>query len=575
MGCTAAVRQMCPRAGTRVPWERLITTATSELLFELATQTPERAFPKARKAGEQVKESRDVPDPMYALEVFLLQLGGRVLDLAGEIGGVHKKACDTIAYANGELPWRRNGVWLALKSLLHVAFVRQGVEPSGGSVGSSSRACEAHVLYKVFVQNFLALCLQRAVVGATGLSGGTAVGVVTDSGVVEARNKLVRRLSKLPDQEPLLLRETFSCGPLSSSVRNVFEGSKKFCVSAVQRSLAPARRRWEELTRSASRCEIPACELNPDRDIVHKLETSDAVLCALVAEREGYFLRNTTVAVADPRSSSRLRFRRSLFSSSNAPTSCSSSNVKVMSDRLRHAFSTRWKTEPHEVLGALCDIREGAFGDFQRLRSSPAALRSAAAKAKTVAPQLLALFREYMQVALQVFQSDARGSGEAVLVGVSLVLLCDLIACEAHPLLKEHRLGFEPGLLAALWKIFVSTAVLKEHLHLVEKYVEERRRSGRKPATIEPNRSGDSFSVRFAQRDPDMRQTLMEIHLECQQSQERKREELRSNQTLYEHLMSYHLQHTCSCRWVGFYPNSRYETCIRCSKKKQADNIKM
>jgi len=61
----AAVRHTIPRSGVRAKFNQVKNEAFAELVCDLASQEQPKAFPQSQKAGEQFKESRDVPNPMY------------------------------------------------------------------------------------------------------------------------------------------------------------------------------------------------------------------------------------------------------------------------------------------------------------------------------------------------------------------------------------------------------------------------------------------------------------------------------------------------------------------------------
>ena len=566
--------QVCPRAATRVPWARISTLATSEYLHELYASTPERAFPKSRKAGEQVKETRDVANPMYATEMLVDALGGERIDLS-DIVGVHKKACDDVVYANGALPWRRVPDWMALKSLLHVVCVRDA--------GVASEAAE--IPYKIFVQNFLAFCMQGAVRAVE--SGEVVRGVVTDSAIVEGRNKLVRRLVKICGRMPEL-RENAAAGNhtggLLSSVfgtsgstclhKNLFRKSKRFCSDVVGRcvEMQPGAH-WKELNRSAKSCDISPDKLRPSEDIKHKLETSGNILAELWEKKEQYFLKQGVVDVDEPDASHRSK-KGSLvsFQSSRKREDDPAKAIDEHRRCLEQSFAKDWKTTPQEVIGHLHDIREHAISDFARLSSDDSFRRRIVAKAGSCAPQLLDLLRKYVRVGLEVFKNDPLGCGGVILTAMTIVLICDLLACEEHPLLREHVLGIESVFLR---KIFVSTAALKKHLHAVENYIEQRNDRGRYDSTIRCWQSSSSFGVRFAEQCADMKTALEEIQETCNRNQNAKRDERQRLKNQYEELMEYARCHGCSCGYVGCWPNERFSQCTRCSKKDQAATIKM
>lgn len=82
----------------------------------------EKAMPKAKKSGEEVTEIRDVADPMYVskwLLAFLSNSDSNVVT-GNDFPRIVKKLRDDVIYKGGILPFRRSGLWTAMKVSLRL-----------------------------------------------------------------------------------------------------------------------------------------------------------------------------------------------------------------------------------------------------------------------------------------------------------------------------------------------------------------------------------------------------------------------------------------------------------------------
>ncbi|KIK90485.1 hypothetical protein PAXRUDRAFT_14327 [Paxillus rubicundulus Ve08.2h10] len=80
------------------------------------------ALPIAKKAGEDVEETRDTVDPRYVTELLtgILRGVGRPADIVR----TSKRIGDDVVWTNSRLPWRRSSLWLVIRVLLQTTLER-------------------------------------------------------------------------------------------------------------------------------------------------------------------------------------------------------------------------------------------------------------------------------------------------------------------------------------------------------------------------------------------------------------------------------------------------------------------
>mgnify|MGYP000039711776 CR=1 FL=1 len=535
-----APQQTIPLCGMKVSWERLI--GSSELLADLVWNAQEKAIPQSRKGGNEYDETRDVHAPLYALELLPCALGGDGLvqqadsHLVGSSPGtqvplITKKMRDEVRYQSSKLPWRRAPVWAAIKSMLHLVNVHE--------TGDDQQ-------YKMFVQTFLSFVLKKVA------SHKVARPYVTLSSLTEASRKLVRRLDKLQ-------------GEARDTCFKATEGATRAAMDVVQQG------ENEDVRGDPKSYKIPLH--NFVRDTAQKMPGSRAALQQLVEIAEK---NNGEIA-----SGSRPEYilgSRALFPRLRQWSALNAGEVRKQTNLLRDSLSpfSKFAASPHDFVGTFHDISEGIMEAFETISQGRA---SVPVDKDSLSIALLGLLHELIDVCslkeqdnVGPFEGDVGGKSQAILIGFTICLLLDQVACAAYPLLRKHSLGI--GLSLNLDTLFLATVKHKKHLEKVEAYLREREEAGG-PCILNNKVSRESFSVKFAARDNDMQRVLNEIEAQCAQNQANKRKESSEAKQRYNSLMGYVAIHNCTCT----YHSNRYqnwkEECTRCEKEKEARNIEI
>ena len=152
----------------------LISKVHCQLLMDFTLNTIE--YSKAYKCSHEVDETREVPQSHYMCQWWIEQFEGIQIEKSANLFvRFRKKHRDQIRWNKTMLPFRRSGLWMAIKTVLHTILVKRLKD-----IGT--------VVYKLFMTHFL-----THVISTTRTS--------TDL-LIHCIRKIVRRLNKI---EGLLL----------------------------------------------------------------------------------------------------------------------------------------------------------------------------------------------------------------------------------------------------------------------------------------------------------------------------------------------------------------------------------
>jgi len=129
----------------------------------------------------------------------------------------------------------------------------------------------------------------------------------------------------------------------------------------------------------------------------------------------------------------------------------------------------------------------------------------------------------YLQQSDLLYSGDAEGQSRQVLTATAMALLVDREACREFPLLQEHRVGIDVGMLC---RILVPLPQQKKLLAELEEYVWSRDRVALFPSPTDVNLDQDSFSVRFQKQSADMELLRLRLLDMCGFNQQKKAQEV-------------------------------------------------
>ena len=523
------IYQSIPQMAVRFPWSRLLDNV--EHLSDLAAREQWNALPKTLKSDELFHETRDVNNPFYILDVFIATLGGDVLDSSG-VTTLSKKMNDEVRYESSERPWRREPIWAALKSILHMTSMMQGGKETP---------------YKTLVQLFLAFSLEKTCACPD-------MGICSSS-LVEASRKLVHRLEKLKANDNLTNEALMG----DIIVRT---------ETATKKAMEPVKVEWERICNreDAAVANFPLSDVA--RDIVHNLPRSKATLerLNLIATRH-----YGNISVGADAAEEKEIGPPTIFVRGREWSPFDRKDIDLQTERLESAFENHFKTSPQDYVGTLNDVSQGimdAFGNIDGAALQP--------NADAVALALLKLEKRLIETGLglptneeeqrpQPFAEDVRSKSQIILIALTICLLIDKLACAEYPLLAEHKLGVPVDILGNL---FLDSFQYRQHLDSIESYLKLRKKASYLQSCLESKCSPESFSVRFAMQSSSMQDTRDRILNKCRSLQNDKRLEKERKQRQYDELMRGIARSSCSCQNTPYW-------CQRCKDQQEAKQIKL
>ena len=99
----------------------LISTVHCELLVEFLKNTIE--WSKSTKASREVSEIRDVPESHYVCQWWIQHF--KEIQIHHETNQFTKKHRDQIRWNNALLPFRRSGLWMTIKTVIHLICIKR------------------------------------------------------------------------------------------------------------------------------------------------------------------------------------------------------------------------------------------------------------------------------------------------------------------------------------------------------------------------------------------------------------------------------------------------------------------
>jgi hypothetical protein len=174
----AADGPMCagfPGLSYHLPRSTLLESySLADQLVSLSKNLECMTMPVSNKAGNEHVEIREVSDPFFISQWLPASLSIKTSDLCHHYKPVSKKIRDQIIIGSSTLPFRRSGLWMTAKVVLHLTL-------RNGGVGEF----QANILYKLIM---LKLMLNCAVAWTKDLEAEEGMEVMA---------KIVRRLLKL------------------------------------------------------------------------------------------------------------------------------------------------------------------------------------------------------------------------------------------------------------------------------------------------------------------------------------------------------------------------------------------
>lgn len=191
MSTSGRLRRCFPGPAVSIPINMFddaeFQSTLANTLSKMSMQPAIGMIPTVRKSRNNVQEIRDTTHPGLVTEFLVSVLGS--FSSAVDIPRIWKHTREEVLWQNALFPWRRSPLWLLMRVMIQLQFVRAHVNTDTHSVGARS--------YKLFMIHLLATFLDRYLEHKTGVESDKLQCMVA---------KLVGRILKLDldteDEDP-------------------------------------------------------------------------------------------------------------------------------------------------------------------------------------------------------------------------------------------------------------------------------------------------------------------------------------------------------------------------------------
>ena len=529
MSTVNTLMQNLPRKSVIIPFDVLENFACCEQIAGLTNISNPKAVPKSNKRGE-VKEIRDIVNPMFVLDEFLNSLGGKNHDF---VDVLDKKMADEVRYSEGAMPWRREPIWIAFKAVMHVVFVREFMKENDRIGG------EMH--YKSSILHILMKALDEL------------IGKESQTSLDEAGKKLARRFNKF-----------------EKKYNEICPG---ICKTLEENILALGERLQKELMRLENEkidnvdngdiMQITDDEII--RGLEHKLDSCGSVLKATLKRgSQGDSVRDALL-IPDPEET-RVHFIHLKSVDPTRPSTFVALAATIV--------NCNGSIQARDAIGLFVCVEIKIVELWYTETSTFASLEMSRA--------LLAILDAYMDFGLAYFKEEKLVISRVLLISACLALILDKIAAHDHPMFSQYRCGIT---MECFYKLLLKEKKFLLLLHSMETYVKDRNeRAIYDTVFFEPLINDNSFCVRFAKSDFSMRKKREEIQSRCKNNQRIKTEEAEDKMKYYRMLKDESSSLSCTyvdkrrfCRYSSeYYSVTQHSTsCKKCSLERQANNVSM
>ena len=136
-----------PSVSTYIPNESLIGSPSFSTIVSDLTNNPfDETMAHSKKKGESVQEIREVQDPKLVNEWLLYAISGDCPP-SQTPKSITKKVRDDVIWHQAYSPFRRSGMWMCIKFVLHIYFCHFLEDEDGNIEGS--------ICYKILMVDFM------------------------------------------------------------------------------------------------------------------------------------------------------------------------------------------------------------------------------------------------------------------------------------------------------------------------------------------------------------------------------------------------------------------------------------
>lgn len=468
---------------------------------------------KAQKNGKVVGEVRNPGSPAFITQMLLSLVQG--IGEAAAVPLIRKRVRDEVSFGDGEMPWRRNPVWLVLR----VAMQRQLQLLHGGLLGYS--------LYKILLCTILSHLLDDCIEYCT-----------SPWYVSMLQKKLGRKMAKLET----VCRLEGDEGPENIAIQSLIRGTAFTINASIEKATKHLEAVLLQFKRESLRS-IPRLPLRASKEDQYlSLPNSKANLerrLYLAKHQDGWLTKSHT-------------FPRKTFLDTNLNSNPAVKNshkiYQKMSDIIDKIEEAGLKASKISKQIEVYPGGESATGLCTEIAASISLLIDCM-EPKTPSNMII-----NSKLLLEIF---------------NYWLLLDIICVKEYPLLGEYRPMFSPELFSILQLPDLESMA---RLRQIQSYVHHRHRSSAKKSTIFKE-GPQSFASRFA-KSSSLHQNLYEsIIAEQVRSRKEKTTEWQRQSQVYDQLSNEFGNLTCQCTFYNGQWNVK--GCNKCYKKRVRNRMQI
>ncbi|CAF1466508.1 unnamed protein product [Adineta ricciae] len=491
---------------------QLSSTVHCELLSEFMNNTIEHS--KSHKASYTFDETREVPISHYVCQWWTTHFQGVQIDNKTNASvSFKKKHRDQIRYKNSAYPFRRSGLWMAVKVVFQNILTKRM-----GTLG--------HIVYKLIITDFLTNFIHTRKERRNS-SRSTDV-------LVHCLRKIVRRLNKI---DVLLL--SVDSSNINPWIQNTIERIKQKVNSLTPNS------DWQEAIEKVGTKEAQKVQLNSRQFEIyqHPCRKLKAYLEKDRPPTSNRYSYDHQLSANIAHNNDQLPQLSTLINYDNDATNIALARVEL------------WIQTNLEKWINRCLLSTNKYTCFENLQT---------------------FYEDYQRRALDFHaadkqSTDATGYSRFIIASLTIIRLMHMKLCEDS---RFERLKLHAIQIPNLLKLFEFLVLPNQDdmiraRELYDYFLEFSRKPY--PHLLNKIDCPNAFGVYFAENSVEMNENLKQIQEQVAQDKEDKTKEITNAIEKYEQLMEKVNNLKCECDSILI----RYRKCDRCTMIKEAESIKV
>ncbi|CAF4169552.1 unnamed protein product [Rotaria sp. Silwood2] len=495
---------------------QLSTQAHCELLVDFMRNTIE--YSKSYKASRQFNEIRNVPESHYVCQWWIQQFQGIVIENNANTSiQFKKKHRDQIRWNNALLPFRRSGLWMTIKVVLHTILAK-----NLGNAGT--------VVYKLLITHFLVEVIVKT------------YRTIRIDLLVHCIRKIVRRINKI---ENLLLS-------IKSNNVSKWVQCRKHEIQMKINQILP-NSDWQN--------SIKSDEEKKNQLLMNNFKLNDFDIYkhsyhGLKAYLNNQNLGQTFGVISGSNNRDEFSY---VTSNDNMPS------IKELTEKFKYTIAI-----------ALNCIELWVELHLNQWINRPSASQNERNRFET----LLHFFEDYQNAALNHYylakdSTHPMGYSRFILTSLTIIHCMHQKLCNDPKFerLKQHSI-YIPNLMK-LFKFLVlpNRQDMNRVRDLYDYFHEFSNKSY--PDLLTNIDCANAFGVYYASQSAKMNDSIKQIRAQAELDKQRKLQEVKEEKEKYTRLMDSIKNRSCACRYEYYGYRRYFHQCEKCRIQKEADSIKV